>query len=133
MQLTTRRLRDIEVQTNNMQISSANKEIRQQEQLKKLIQEKRAQPLIQGFDCQAYKAKHVDQMLSAKRSEAHKGAYDHFADKFDPRKGSGHVRKTQLIENNLRQFGSEQRRIDMMQSFFLSEHQKDMNKLQKFR
>lgn len=98
-----------------------------------MIQEKRAQPLIQPFDAQAYKLKHGDKFHSVKRTELHKGAYEKFADKFDPMKGTGHLRKTQLIENNLRQFGSEQRRIDMMQSFFLTEHQKDMNKLQRFR
>lgn len=101
--------------------------------MKKLDQEKQAQPLIDQFDPYQFKASNQDLFLSAKRNEKKPGAYEKFAEKFDPKNGYNHLRKTQLIEKNIHDFGNEQKRFDMMQSYFLQQHQNDMSNLQKYR
>lgn len=90
-----------------------------------------AQPWIDTQDSKKYKAHYQDLGLLGKRMDLD-GGYEKFRESFHPSKNHNQNRKNNLIQKNLRDYENEQRRLDVMQSFFLHEHGKDMKNMQKF-
>lgn len=68
-----------------------------------------------------------------KRNELEPGQYDKFVENFAPKNYYNINRKNNLIQKNIKDFAEEQKQLDYMQSFFVHEHKKDMNNLQKYR
>ena len=63
------------------------------------------------------------------RTETRPGGFEKFRENFDPKNYYNMNRKANLIKKNMHDFAGEQKRLDVMQNFFLHEHRKDMNAL----
>lgn len=96
---------------------------------RKLRQEVAAKPWIDTHDPENYKQYYKDRFLLGVRNENSPGAYEKFRENFDPKNYYNMNRKSNLINKNMQDYHSEQRRLDVMQSFFMHEHKKDMNAL----
>ena len=133
VQTTTQRLRDLEIQRKNQQISSANKEQRDIEQMKNQQVEASVKPWVDENDYQAYKTQKKDFFLMGKRKENKSGAHAKFTEKFAPRNYLNLNRTNNLIQKNIRDYQEEQRKMDMLQNFFLYEHKKEIQGMAKYR
>lgn len=61
------------------------------------------------------------------------GEYDKFTNKFESRNYHNVNRKNNLVQKNMNDYDGEQKRMDLLQSFFLHEHKKDLLALQRYR
>ena len=120
VQSTTQRLRDIEVQQNNNQISDYKALKLQKDTAMKQKQEKNAQPWIDHQNIENEKNKQKDFFLMEQRKARESGnnykagSYDKFTDKFSLWNYHNINRKNNLIHKNLSDYHDEQKKIDKL-------------------